>query len=124
MEDAVYRDRLMDHYHNPRHRCTALRGATATAEATNPACGDTLAVQMRVADGKIADLCWTGEGCAISQAAASMLAAHIVGAPVRRLAQMDASAMLELLGVPVSPARMRCALLALETFRRALSQNN
>ena len=114
-----YTDQILDHYHNPRHR-GVLPHSTHESDAHNPSCGDHINVQITVAKDRIRAIAWTGEGCAISQAAASLLTDHVVGHPVATLASMDRDAMLELLAVPISAARIRCALLALETAQKAL----
>ncbi len=115
----AYQDNILDHYHNPRYAGT-LTHPTHVADGHNAQCGDTMHIVLRVDNGVIADAAFSGEGCAISQATASMLLEHVVQKPVDVLANMDASAMLELLGAELSPARLKCALLALETAHKAL----
>ncbi len=115
----LYQEHILDHYHNPRHsgHCT---DATHHADAHNPSCGDTLAIDLVIDDDVIVNGAFTGDGCAISQAAASILLDYVIGKSVETLEKMDASAMIKLLDVPLSPARIKCGLLALETAHKAL----
>ena len=116
---TIYADHILDHYHNPRHRGT-LPDATHTSAGLNASCGDQLSFALRVTDATVAAVCWQGAGCAISQAAASLLADYITGKSVTVLATMDKDAMLQLLAIPLSAARIQCGLLALETAQKAL----
>ncbi len=116
----MYDTRLLDHYHHPHHRghCDS---ATHTAESINDSCGDRVRVELRInAEGQIECAAFDGDGCAISAAAADLLMEHIIQSPRTELEKMDAHAMLELIGIPLSPPRIKCALLALETAQRAL----
>jgi nitrogen fixation protein NifU and related proteins len=117
--DDLYRDYILEHYRRP-HNFGVLDNATATQEGANPLCGDRITLQLRVSDGHIAAVGFTGRGCAISQASASLLTDEIKGKPVDSAAGMQASDVLDLLGIEISPARMKCALLSLETLHGAL----
>ena len=117
--DDLYRDYILEHYRRP-HNFGVLDNATATQEGANPLCGDRITLQLRVADGQIAGVGFTGRGCAISQASASLLTDEIKGKPVDTAAGMTSSDVLDLLGIEISPARMKCALLSLETLQGAL----
>ncbi len=114
----MYAEHILDHYHNPRHHGT-LTTPTVTADGHNTSCGDKLTVQLRCDGDTIVEAAFDGDGCAISQAAASILLEYIVGKDIATLKNLDASGMLELLEMPLSPARMKCGLLALETAQRA-----
>jgi nitrogen fixation NifU-like protein len=117
--DDLYRDYILEHYRRP-HNFGTLDNATTTQEGANPLCGDRITLQLRVSDGQIAAVGFTGRGCAISQASASLLTDEIKGKPVDSAAGMQASDVLDLLGIEISPARMKCALLSLETLQGAL----
>jgi nitrogen fixation NifU-like protein len=91
-------------------------------EVDNPLCGDRLSLDVQLAEGTIADVAFTGRGCAISQASASILSDELVGMPVAEAAQLRQSDLLELLGVDIGPARLKCALLALKGLKMALIQ--
>jgi nitrogen fixation NifU-like protein len=117
--DDLYRDYILEHYRRP-HNFGVLDNATATQEGANPLCGDRITLQLRVADGQIEGVGFTGRGCAISQASASLLTDEIKGKPLDRAQSMTSSDLLDMLGIDISPARMKCALLSLETLQGAL----
>ncbi len=93
-----------------------------STEVDNPLCGDRLNIDLIVEDGLIRDVAFTGRGCAISQASASMLGDELVGMPVSQAAALTRRDMMDLLGVEVGPARLKCALLALRGVKMALTQ--
>jgi nitrogen fixation protein NifU and related proteins len=117
--DDLYRDYILEHYRRP-HNFGVLDNATATQEGANPLCGDRITLQLRVIGDQIAAVGFTGRGCAISQASASLLTDEVKGKEVDAAAGMKASDVLDLLGIEISPARMKCALLSLETLQGAL----
>jgi nitrogen fixation NifU-like protein len=117
--DDLYRDYILEHYRRP-HNFGVLDNATATQEGANPLCGDRITLQLRVSDGQIAGVGFTGRGCAISQASASLLTDEIKGKALDRAQSMSSSDVLDMLGIDISPARMKCALLSLETLQGAL----
>ena len=117
--DDLYRDYILEHYRRP-HNFGVLDNATTTQEGANPLCGDRITLQLRVSDGQIAGVGFTGRGCAISQASTSLLTDEIKGKPVDAAAAIRSGDVLELLGIEISPARMKCALLSLETLQGAL----
>lgn len=120
----LYRDNILDHYHNPRNHKT-LDAPTHHCCTVNPTCGDTMCIAVRVSDaGVIEDIAFNGSGCAISQAAASMLTEHVRGATITDVQNMTRNEMLDLIGVPIGIGRMRCALLGWETLRKALHSSN
>ncbi|OGJ56287.1 hypothetical protein A3D88_01355 [Candidatus Peribacteria bacterium RIFCSPHIGHO2_02_FULL_52_16] len=115
----IYAETILDHYRRPKGKMRLSQPSVSHAE-TNPACGDELTVDLVIHDGKIVDLGWDGTGCAISQAAMSMLSEEIMGKSekdLEALAQKDIYAML---GVPIGPRRFKCALLCLHTVKNAL----
>jgi nitrogen fixation NifU-like protein len=117
--DDLYRDYILEHYRRP-HNFGAIDNATSTQEGANPLCGDRITMQLRVSGDHIAAVGFTGRGCAISQASASLLTDEIKGKPVDAAVAMQASDVLDLLGIEIGPARMKCALLSLETLHGAL----
>ena len=117
--DDLYRDYILEHYRRP-HNFGVLDNATTTQEGANPLCGDRITLQLRVSDGQIAGVGFTGRGCAISQASTSLLTDEIKGKPIDSAAAITASDVLDLLGIEISPARMKCAMLSLETLQGAL----
>lgn len=116
----IYRELILDHYRNPRNRGTITR-ATHSFATNNPTCGDKVRVDLAVRGGRVSAARFSGEGCAISQAAASILMEHAEGKMISALKKFSKDDMLSLLGgVTLGPARLRCALLALETLHAAL----
>ena len=117
--DDLYRDYILEHYRRP-HNFGVLDGATISQEGANPLCGDRITMQLRVRGGVIDGVGFTGRGCAISQASASLLTDEIKGKGVEKAAALTSTDVLDLLGIEISPARMKCALLSLETLQGAL----
>ncbi|MEO7229403.1 MAG: Fe-S cluster assembly sulfur transfer protein SufU [Candidatus Limnocylindrales bacterium] len=118
--DDLYRDYILEHYRRP-HNFGTLEFANASHEGANPLCGDRITLQLRLSDGKIAGVGFTGRGCAISQASASLLTDEIQGKTVAEAAAMTSQNVLDLLGIDISPARLKCALLSLDTMQLALT---
>ncbi len=117
--DDLYRDYILEHYRRP-HNFGLLEAPTSSFEGSNPLCGDRITMQLGIRDGKIAEVAFTGRGCAISQASASLLTDEVKGMTVEQAAAYRAENLLELLGIEISPARLKCAMLSLETFDHAL----
>ena len=118
--DELYRDYILEHYKQPRN-FGELPDADMSFHDRNPLCGDEMEVQLVVEDGKIADLKWHGQGCAISQAAASIASDELIGMPVDDAARLDADWMLEHMGIAISATRRKCALLNLKVLRGAIT---
>lgn len=115
------RDAIIEHYKHP-HNYGHLDHPTIHVEADNPLCGDKLAMDLLVRDGVVEDVRFTGRGCAISQAAASMLTDEMLGARLDDLAGMARQDILGMLGIEISYARMKCATLSLGLLRLALAE--
>jgi nitrogen fixation NifU-like protein len=118
--DDLYRDYILDHYKQPRN-FGELPVHDLDAHDHNPLCGDELGVHIRVQDGKIAELRFHGQGCAISQAAASIASEEYVGMEADRVGELDADWIIDLLGIPISATRRKCALLNLKVMRGAVT---
>ncbi|MBI3522586.1 MAG: SUF system NifU family Fe-S cluster assembly protein [Chloroflexi bacterium] len=115
--DDMYRDYILDHYKNPRN-FGELDGATHTYHDTNPLCGDEITMFLLVDDhDTVKDVRFTGRGCAISQASASILTEEVKGKSLEELRTIDREHVLQNLGITVSPARVKCALLSLKALK-------
>jgi nitrogen fixation protein NifU and related proteins len=122
MHEDIYKQHILDHASRPRNK-GALTNATYTAQGSNPSCGDVLTIFLTVNGDFITHAMFDGTGCAISQAAASMLTQKLTGLPMgsaRALTEADVYAML---GIDISSARRKCALLAFRALQAALAQN-
>jgi nitrogen fixation NifU-like protein len=118
--DDLYRDEILEHYREP-HNFGTLEAPDASHEGHNPLCGDRITMMLTIdSAGKIGEVAFSGRGCAISQASASMLTDEIKGRPLAEVEQMTNQDILDLLGIEISPARLKCALLSLDTLQRAL----
>ena len=111
-----YQESILDHYHNPRH-WGAVADADIDHEENNPLCGDRLRLTMKVEDGKIVDLGWEGAGCAISQAAASMLGEILIDKTLEEAQAITKQDILDMLGIELGPVRLKCALLSLKVMK-------
>src|SRR3990167_45278 len=98
--NELYREVILDHYQNPRHQGT-LTTPTITAEGKNPLCGDELTLQLGIEDGKITAVAWSGHGCSISMASASMLAEQLLGKPMSAVVTLQQAVMQFLRGAQI-----------------------
>jgi nitrogen fixation NifU-like protein len=119
--DQLYREVILDHYKNPRGH-GLIEGADALAEGQNPLCGDEVTVSVRfAADGETIDeVGFEGRGCAISQAATSMLTELVRGRTAGEVAALPKEELLEEIGIPLTPVRLKCAILGLGVLKVAL----
>jgi nitrogen fixation NifU-like protein len=116
----LYQEQILDHYKHPRNK-GPLSGATFSARDSNPLCGDEVVLHVKV-DGsdRVADVRFEGQGCAISQASASILTTMLKGLPMADVRTLEQETLLKKLGIPLSVVRLKCALLSLHVLRRAL----
>ncbi|HEX4744583.1 MAG TPA: SUF system NifU family Fe-S cluster assembly protein [Candidatus Limnocylindria bacterium] len=115
--DDLYRDYILDHYKNPRN-AGELPDATHRYHDTNPLCGDEITMMLKVDDaGVVDDVRFIGRGCAISQASASILTEEVKGKTLDELRSLDRDHVLGNLGITISPARIKCALLSLKALK-------
>ena len=118
--DELYRDFILDHYRNPRNSGT-IENADASFEDINPLCGDKIRMDLKIRDGIITDVKFKGRGCAISQASASLLTEDIKGKSLSDIDKIGKDAVLANVGINISPARLKCALLGLKVLKLALA---
>ncbi|MBO9316817.1 MAG: SUF system NifU family Fe-S cluster assembly protein [Chloroflexus sp.] len=119
--DDIYREQILDHARHPRN-FGHLPAPTVVREERNPLCGDQIRLELAIADDVITDVRFTGRGCAISQASASLLTEAIKGKPVAEAKQFSKDDLLELIGIPLThnPTRLKCALLSLKALKAGL----
>jgi len=116
----MYREVILDHYKSPRNH-GLLADADAAAEGQNPLCGDEVRVSVRLGDGDVVEeVGFEGRGCAISQAATSMLTDLVKGRTAEEVAAMPKEELLDELGIPLTPVRLKCAILGLGVLKLAL----
>ena len=114
--DDLYRDYILEHYRQP-HNFGVVEDADASYEGSNPLCGDRITLMLGVKDGVVDRVGFTGRGCAISQASASLLTDEIKGKPLKDVASFRAD---DLLGIDISPARLKCAMLSHDSLQHVL----
>jgi nitrogen fixation NifU-like protein len=112
----LYREQILDHYRSPRNQGT-LEPNDGSFEDTNPLCGDRVRIDLRIENDIVTDIRFSGRGCAISQAATSMLTEMVKGRPIEEVRNLNKDDLLDELGIPISPARIKCALLGLKVLK-------
>lgn len=115
----LYMEQILDHYKYPRN-FGRLENPDISHEEGNPSCGDQIRIDLKIQDGKIADVRFSGKGCAISQAAASMLTEMIKGQSLEDVKKLGKEDMLNTLGIEISAIRLKCALLALKVVKAGI----
>src|SRR5882762_4487746 len=118
--DDLYRDYILEHSRRP-HNFGVIEDPSASFEGSNPLCGDRITLQIGVRDGVLERIGFTGRGCAISQASASLLTDEIKGKPLAEVEAFRADDLLDLLGIEISPARLKCAMLSHDSLQHVLS---
>lgn len=133
--DDIYRENILDNYKNPRN-FGRLKNPTASFSLYNSACGDKIEIQLKIKNitasagsrpdgGKklkiIEDIRFTGEGCAISMASASMLTEKVMGKNIHEIKKLNTQDILDMLGITLTPTRLKCALLPLEVLQKAIN---
>lgn len=114
--DDLYREVILDHYQHPHNHGT-LTEPDITFEDSNPLCGDKIRVDLKVENNIVKQVRFSGKGCAISQASASMLTDELIGKSLDDIKKIDKDFIFEMLGIPLSPSRVKCALLSLKVVK-------
>jgi len=114
--DDFYRENILDHYKYPRYK-GHLENPDITFRDVNPTCGDDITFELKIEDDRVTDVAFSGHGCAISMASASMLAEELLGKSLDEVKAMDKQFVLDLLGIPIGPVRLKCALLPLKVVK-------
>jgi nitrogen fixation NifU-like protein len=117
--DSMYREIILDHYQHPKNRGT-LDPADYSYEDVNPLCGDEVRIDVRVEDGKISEIKFSGRGCAVSQASASILTEMVEGQSLEDVKAIGKGELFDEIGIPISPARVKCALLGLKVLKAGI----
>ncbi len=117
----IYTENILDHYQHP-HNFGRLKKISNTISVYNPICGDVILVDTEIKKGILANISFTGSGCAISQAAMSMLTDYVKNKPVAILKKIKPITIFKLLGTSVSASRTKCALLGWDALKKALQE--
>jgi nitrogen fixation NifU-like protein len=120
MSGGIYRGKVLDHALNPRNR-GVLEPADYSYEDAGSVCGDEVRIDLRVNGDRVAEVAFSGEGCAISQASASVLTELLANMTLDDIRALSEDDLLAAIGVPVGPSRRECALLSLSVLRASLS---
>jgi nitrogen fixation NifU-like protein len=117
--DDLYRELILDHYQHP-HNHGEIPDADISYEDSNPLCGDKIRIDIKLNGNIVEQVRFNGKGCAISQASASMLTDELVGKSLDEIKKMDKDFVTNLLGIPLGPARIKCALLPLKVIKAGI----
>ena len=120
-ELEMYKENIIDHYKNPRNYHKLL-DFTFQQKELNPLCGDEITLFLKIIDNKVQDVSFVGQGCAISQASISLLTDYLKGKTFDEIKKISKETVFELLGIPISHTRMKCALLSLKALSEGLSK--
>lgn len=120
-EQEIYKENIIDHYKHP-HNKRQLENPTCKERGINPLCGDHLELFLKVENQHVVGVSFEGDGCAISQASASMLTDLVLGKSLAELKNLTEDQIYNLLGIPISHTRRKCALLSLNTLHKAIEK--
>lgn len=119
----IYQQELLDHFHSSRYSGTVEHPSLVSAQY-NPSCGDAVSLTAQVTDGVISLILFTGKGCVISQASASILCGYVTGRSLQEIEAMPTQQLLDLIKIPLGPTRMKCALLSLYALQQGIENLN
>jgi len=119
--EEMYKEHILDLYKNPRN-FGKIENPTHTHSENNPLCGDEITIQLVITGNKVDEIKFLGKGCAISMASASLLTEKAKGINVDEIKNLNKENVLDLLKIPISYGRLKCALLSLEALKRSISK--
>ena len=119
--ENLYREHILDHYANPRNQGT-LDDADISCEWDNPVCGDVVRIDLRLENGRVSEARFSGQGCVISMASASMLTEEILNKTVEELKALQDEDIFSMLGITLGPVRAKCGLLPLQVLQKGLAR--
>ena len=122
MSDAMYREHILDLYKNPQN-FGELKGATQKHREFNPLCGDDIEMQVVISKGQVKDVKFKGHGCALSIASSSLITEKAKGMKLEEVMKLTKEDVLELMGIPMGPVRIKCALLPLEALHKTVMKH-
>lgn len=120
--DELYRENILEHFKDPRNN-GKLKDADVSHKENNPVCGDEIEISLkfdRKNKNKISEINFQGRGCAVSQATASILTEEVKGKEIKQIRKIDSDDIIEMIGIPLSPTRLKCAMLSLDTLKNAI----
>ena len=120
MTDSIYQEMILDHYHHPRNS-GSIENPSEEIKVMNHLCGDEITMQIKEEAGNIKEIAYKASGCAISIASTSMLSEYVKGKSKDELKKLDKNFILELIGIELSPNRIKCALLSLEALTKLIN---
>lgn len=123
MTDSAYREQIMDHYRNPRNK-GHLENFSFKHSENNPLCGDEIEIDVKLNGDEVEDINFSGKGCSISQASASMLTEFVKHKKIKDVNDITREDIIEMLGIPIGPVRVKCAVLALVALKNGLKEFN
>lgn len=119
--EGIYRENILDHYKNP-HNKGEIDNPDIKFTENNPLCGDVITINLKINDHKVEDIKFSGVGCAISQAATSMLTDEVIGKSIEEVKNIKREAIVDLLGIDVGPVRTKCAVLGLVAIKEGIKE--
>ncbi len=119
LAEEMYREHILELYKHPEN-FGILKNATKTYTLNNPLCGDEITMQVIIQDNNVKDVKFLGKGCAISMASASLLTDKVKGMNVKDVVKLTKDDVTKMLEIPLSPVRLKCALLSLETLQKTI----
>ena len=119
MSLEIYQEMILEHYNNPNN-CGNIENYDVSAKDSNPMCGDEIGIQIKFGDGMMNDIKFQGQGCAISLSSVDILIDLVKNKNIQEVKNLTTESFLKVLGIELSPLRLKCALLGLKTLKTAV----